>query len=70
MLVPSSFLPRAAGLNQTLLALMTVAAAPLGALAISVMPIGLALGIDVVTAVLGIVPLLIYRIPLPAAQSE
>lgn len=40
-----------------------VVAAPLGALAISVMPIGWALAIDVVTAVLGIVPLLCFRIP-------
>lgn len=63
MLVPASFLPRAAGLNQTLQGIMTVAAAPLGALAISVMPMGYALAIDVVTAVLGIVPLLIFAIP-------
>ncbi len=63
MLVPESFLPRAAGLNQTLMGIMTIAAAPLGALAISVMPIGYALSIDVATAVLGIVPLLIYAIP-------
>lgn len=68
MLVPSNFLPRAAGLNQTLLALMTIAAAPLGATAISVLPLGLALGIDVGTAVLGIIPLLIYRIPQPVTR--
>ncbi|MFD2609166.1 MFS transporter (plasmid) [Deinococcus sp. VB343] len=63
MLVPSSFLPRAAGLNQTLMGIMTVAAAPLGALAIGVMPLGLALSIDVATALLGILPLLLFRIP-------
>lgn len=63
MLVPKSFLPRAAGLDQTLLGIMVVAAAPLGALAISLMPIGYALAIDVVTALLGITPLLFYRIP-------
>ena len=40
-------------------------AAPLGALAIGFLPLGLALGIDVVTAVFGIVPLLIFRIPQP-----
>jgi DHA3 family macrolide efflux protein-like MFS transporter len=66
MLVPREFLPRAAGLNQTLMGIMTIAAAPLGALAIGVMPIGMALGIDVVTAVLGIVPLLLFAIPQPA----
>lgn len=63
MLVPTEFLPRAAGLNQTLFGVMTIAAAPLGALALGVMPLGAALSIDVVTAVLGIVPLLIYAIP-------
>lgn len=63
MLVPQSFVPRAAGLNQTMQGLMLIAAAPLGALAMAAMPIGYALAIDVVTAVLGIVPLLLFRIP-------
>lgn len=63
MLVPRHFLPRAAGLNQTLLGIVTVAAAPLGALAMAVMPIGMALWIDVGAAVLGITPLLIFGIP-------
>lgn len=40
-----------------------VAAAPLGALAISMIPLGWALSIDVVTALLGCLPLLRYRIP-------
>lgn len=63
MLVPRSFLTRAAGLNQTLQGIMLVAAAPLGALALAFMPIGYALAIDVVTAILGIVPLIVYKIP-------
>ncbi|KQM23923.1 MULTISPECIES: MFS transporter [unclassified Sphingomonas] len=63
MLVPRGFLPRAAGLNQTLMGIVTVAAAPLGALAITMMPIGMALWIDVGTAVLGITPLLIFAVP-------
>ncbi len=63
MLVPREFLPRAAGLNQSLQSFTLVAAAPLGAIAISVMPMGWALGIDVMTALLGMVPLLVYAIP-------
>lgn len=63
MLVPESFLLRAAGLNQSLQSMTVVAAAPLGALAISIMPIGWALAIDVFTAVCGIVPLLCFGIP-------
>ncbi|WCM91583.1 MFS transporter [Acidovorax sp. NCPPB 2350] len=63
MLVPGRFVIRASGLNQSLQSLTVVAAAPLGALAISAMPIGWALAIDVATALLGIVPLLFFRIP-------
>lgn len=63
MLVPRSFVVRAAGLNQSLQSLTVVAAAPLGALAIGAMPIGWALSIDVFTALLGIVPLLCFRLP-------
>lgn len=63
MLVPASYLVRAGGLSQALQSLTIVFAAPLGALAISAMPIGWALSIDVATAVLGIVPLLCFRIP-------
>lgn len=63
MLVPASYLIRAGGLSQALQSLTIVFAAPLGALAISAMPIGWALSIDVATAVLGIVPLLCFKIP-------
>lgn len=70
MLVPDHFLTRAAGLNQTLQGIMLVAAAPLGALALAFLPIGYALAIDVVTAVLGIVPLLFFRIPQKRVPAE
>ena len=64
-LVPNDWLDRAAGMNQTLQGMMTIAAAPLGALALAVLPTQGALMIDVATAVLGIVPLLIFKIPQP-----
>ncbi|WP_407048897.1 MFS transporter [Methyloraptor flagellatus] len=70
LLVPRRFLARAAGLGQTLEGVMFVAAAPLGALALSAMPIGWALAIDVVTAVLGIVPLLVFTIPQPGEPRQ
>lgn len=70
MLVPATFRGRAAGLNQSLTGIMTIAAAPLGALAISLMPIGYALAIDVATAALGIVPLLIFAIPQSRVSSD
>lgn len=63
MLVPQEWLSRAAGLNQFVYGLMAVAAAPLAALALAWLPIHWALMIDVTTAILGIVPLLFFRIP-------
>lgn len=65
MLVPRSFVGRAARLNQSLQSSTLVAAAPLGALAIGAMPISWALSIDLFTALLGIIPLLCFRIPQP-----
>lgn len=70
MLVPQPFIPRAAGLNESLQGLMLVAAAPLGAVAMATMPIGYALAIDVVTALFGIVPLLIFKIPQERPKPE
>ncbi len=69
MLVPKEWLPRVAGFNQTLQGVMTIAAAPLGALALAFLPTQGALMIDVVTALLGIVPLLFFRIPQKAVAS-
>ncbi|WP_110515924.1 MFS transporter [Herpetosiphon llansteffanensis] len=62
-LVPPAWLTRAAGMNQMIYGLMSVAAAPLGALAMSVFSLEGALMIDVVTALLAITPLLFYKIP-------
>jgi MFS transporter, DHA3 family, macrolide efflux protein len=63
MLVPEDWLPRVAGMNQAMAGIMTIAAAPLGALALAWMPLERALLIDVATALLGVVPLLFYVIP-------
>jgi len=70
MLVPPEFLARASGYNQSMLGIMTIAAAPLGALAMGLMPLSAALSIDLVTAVLGIVPLFFYKIPQHHAPKE
>jgi DHA3 family macrolide efflux protein-like MFS transporter len=63
MLVPRSWLERVAGFNQLLQGIMSIAAAPLGALALGFFPIQGALAIDVVTALLGITPLFFFKIP-------
>lgn len=65
MLVPEAWLGRVAGLNQVLQGVMTIAAAPLGALLLAFLPFQGALLVDVATALLGVVPLLCYAIPQP-----
>ncbi len=72
MLVPASFLATAVALNQALDGVLVIAGAPLGAFVMSLMPIDWALGIDVVTMLMGIFPLFFYSIPQkrPSEQSE
>lgn len=67
MLVPRRWLGRVAGLNQMLQGIMTIAAAPLGALLLAVLPFEGALMVDVVTALLAITPLFFFAIPQPQA---
>lgn len=63
MLVPETFLPHTAGLNQILMGATLVTSAPLGALAVSSMSLGWALSIDVFTALLCIAPLFFFTVP-------
>ena len=67
LMVPKEHLARIAGLNQTLRGIAMVAAPPLGALLIEALPVQGVLGIDVVTAAIAILPLLVLRIPQPVA---
>lgn len=69
-LVPTDWLDRVAGMNQGLQGVMTIAAAPLGAVALAFLPTEGALMIDVVTAILGITPLFFYKIPQPRSRPE
>lgn len=63
MLVPPGWIGRVAGLNQILQGVMTIAAAPLGALLLAFLPFEGALMVDVVTALLAITPLFFFAIP-------
>jgi DHA3 family macrolide efflux protein-like MFS transporter len=68
-MVPQEQLTRVAGLNQMLQGLTMIAAPPLGALLLGFIAIQGILLIDVGTALLGILPLLFFRIPQPAAAQ-
>lgn len=72
LMVPEEQLSRIQGLNQLLQGVMNIAAPPLGALLVAIMPLHGVLAVDIVTAVLAILPLLFVHIPQPrkAAASE
>jgi len=65
LMVPKEQLARVGGLNQTLFGLMSIAAPPLGALLLSLIPIHGILMVDVGTALMAVVPLFFVGIPQP-----
>ncbi len=65
LMVPEEHLARLAGANQALAGLMRIAAPPLGALLLSILPMQSVLAIDIGTAGLAIAPLLFIAIPQP-----
>jgi len=65
LMVPKEHLSRIQGLNQMLQGGMSIAAAPLGALLLAVVPMQGILMIDVATAMLAITPLLFFSVPQP-----
>ncbi len=70
LMVPKDFYARVQGMNQAMMGLMTILSAPAGALLLSVLPMYGILAIDIVTAILAIIPLLFIRIPQPIRQPS
>jgi len=66
LMVPKEHLSRVQGLNQMLNGAMNIFAAPLGALLLSLLPMQGVLAIDVVTALIAVVPLLFISVPQPS----
>ena len=65
LMVPKQHYPRVQGLNQMVMGIMMISAAPLGALLLDLLPIYGVLAIDIVTAIIAIVPLLLISLPQP-----
>lgn len=65
LMVPEKHLSRVQGVNQTLNGALNIVAPPLGALLLSILPIYGVLAVDIVTAAIAIVPLLLVNIPQP-----
>ncbi len=64
-IVPADFIPKASGLTQALLGIVTLVAAPLGAVVLAILPLQAALMIDVITAIIAVLTLLAFNIPQP-----
>lgn len=69
LMVPKEHLARIQGLNQMLQGGMSIASAPLGALLLEWMPLQGILGIDVVTALVAVLPLFFFSIPQPERKD-
>jgi len=65
LMVPEEHLSRLAGANQALRGLINIAAPPLGALLLELVPLYNVLAIDIVTAAVAVAPLIIIAIPRP-----
>ncbi len=72
LMVPKEHLSRVAGMNQTMQGVLGVAAPPLGAVLLGLLPFHGVIAIDVVTAAFAILPLLLVAVPQPgpAAPAE
>ena len=70
LMVPKEHLARVAGLNQTMMGVMNIISPPLGALLVSILPLGKVLAVDVVTAGLAVLPLLFVTIPQPERAAS
>lgn len=69
LMVPKEHLTRIQGLNQMLQGGMSIISAPLGALLLSLLPMQSILAIDVITAILAIIPLFFFQVPQPVRND-
>jgi DHA3 family macrolide efflux protein-like MFS transporter len=67
LMVPKKHLARVGGLNQTLYGMLGIVAPPTGALLVMVLPLQWVLAIDIITAALAVLPLLVIGVPQPPA---
>jgi DHA3 family macrolide efflux protein-like MFS transporter len=65
LMVPQEHLARVAGLNQLLSGILGIATPPLGALLMTLLPMFGVLSIDILTALIAVIPLLLVSVPQP-----
>lgn len=69
LMVPEQHLARIAGVNQALHGSLNIIAPPLGALFMSILEFYQVISIDVLTAIIAVIPLFIIRIPRPVRSD-
>jgi DHA3 family macrolide efflux protein-like MFS transporter len=69
LMVPGKHLSRVAGLNQTMQGVVGIISPPLGALLLGWLPMQGILAIDVVTALMAVVPLVFIAVPQPERRT-
>jgi DHA3 family macrolide efflux protein-like MFS transporter len=69
LMVPEEHLTRIQGLNQSMQGLLSIVAAPLGALLLAIFSMTGVMMVDVGTALLAILPLLAIRVPRPSRSD-
>jgi len=70
LMVPKEQYTRVQGMNQTLQGVNNIVTPPLGALLLGLLPLNGIMGIDIVTAIVAILPLVFIAIPQPERKSE
>jgi len=70
LMVPDQHLARIAGVNQALHGSLNIIAPPLGALFMSILEFYQVISIDVLTAIIAVIPLFIIRIPQPVRSDS
>jgi DHA3 family macrolide efflux protein-like MFS transporter len=69
MMVPEDQLARVGGMNESLMGAVNIVSPPLGAFLLEILDMQGTLAIDIVTAVMAIVPLLLFAIPEPVSRG-
>lgn len=68
LMVPEDQLTRVAGLNQTIYGALNIVGPPLGALLMGLLPLSGVMMVDVFTALLAVLPLLLIQVPRPGRR--
>jgi len=70
LMVPKKHLARVGGMNQTLYGMLGIVAPPTGALLVMALPLQWVLAVDIITAALAVLPLLVIGVPQPPAPAD